>query len=228
MPTRPLPPIIRNKPQTAKEEPTNEYLINSNNTKVVELKNTFNELHSILYTEVPEDKVCEFVSHIVLSFEAKQNLGSLEPPVIKKEPESVKPESVKFDVPYITTSLGKIIPMPLTLPNNATMTVGLKFFDSLKQPISAPKTPGMIEVDNTSICTAQLSTDGSSVVITPVAAGTANITYTDGSIMASDSVTVAEPALASVTFDDADAVLEPIATPSTNTASNTDLASNGQ
>lgn len=97
------------------------------------------------------------------------------------------------------------MPSNLTLPDDQIANVPLKFRDAVGE-VHAPPSGGSVSVDNEAVATAVLADDDASVTITPVADGTAVVTYTntDG-VSDTLTVTVAEPTPTSVEFDPADA-----------------------
>jgi hypothetical protein len=90
----------------------------------------------------------------------------------------------------------------LTLPTNLTATIPLLFTNQVGLPIAAPA-GGSVSVDNTAVATAALTADGSSITATPVADGTANLSYTNGALSATLAINVVTPAASSVSFGQA-------------------------
>lgn len=90
----------------------------------------------------------------------------------------------------------------LTLPANLTATIPLLFTNQVGLPIAAPA-GGSASIDNTAIATAALSADGSSITVTPIADGTANLTYTNGALSATLAISVVIPQPSAVSFGQA-------------------------
>jgi len=90
----------------------------------------------------------------------------------------------------------------LTLPTNLTATIPLLFTKEVGLPIAAPAGGG-VSVDNATIAAAVLSADGGSIEVTPVADGTANLTYTNGTLSAALAISVVTPAASAVSFGQA-------------------------
>lgn len=87
----------------------------------------------------------------------------------------------------------------LTLPTNLTATIPLLFTNQVGLPIAVPAGGG-VSIDNAAVATAALSADGSSITVAPVADGTANLTYTNGTLSAALSIGVVTPAASAVSF----------------------------
>ncbi|HVH77171.1 MAG TPA: hypothetical protein VM755_19825 [Stellaceae bacterium] len=114
------------------------------------------------------------------------------------------PASVRFGIARFTTKGGQSVSGSLNFADDDVATVPLVFKDQ-NGVVHAPPTGGTAASDNSAVATAALSADGGSVVITPVADGSCNVSYSNGALSDSISVTVSPPAPTSVALDAADA-----------------------
>ena len=115
--------------------------------------------------------------------------------------------------------------MPVTLPINAVtlpydqiVTIALEFEDAVGIKRSAPVGATVVSSDPT-IVTASLSADGNSVIIAAAAqSGATTVTYEDGTVTSELSITVIEPVVTSVIFEDGTATFAANPTPPTAAA----------
>lgn len=93
--------------------------------------------------------------------------------------------SVEFAVPR-RYHRGKRLMDRINLPVDQIATVGLVFRNTAGGQVKGPSSGGVVVSANPGIATAELAADGNSVDITPVSgAGSATITYSNGSMSAS-------------------------------------------
>jgi hypothetical protein len=86
-----------------------------------------------------------------------------------------------------------------TIPTDAIVTVPIVFVDQVGRPIAVPA-GGTVAIDNSAIAMPSLSADGGTLTITPVAVGSANVTYTNGGVSLSAGVTVITPVASAASF----------------------------
>jgi hypothetical protein len=87
-----------------------------------------------------------------------------------------------------------------TLPTDAIATIPVLFTDQIGRP-TAITAGGTVSIDNTAVATAVLSSDGSDVIVTPVAVGTANLVYTNGALATLPlGIVVVTPSASAVSF----------------------------
>jgi hypothetical protein len=98
-----------------------------------------------------------------------------------------------------TPEKGSIIMSAITIPTDGVFNIPLLFKDQVGNTV-APPAGGTVATDNTAVATASLSTDGSTVTVTPVAVGSCNLNYSNGPLTATSPVTVTSPIAASVAF----------------------------
>lgn len=100
-----------------------------------------------------------------------------------------------------------------SLKNGKKVTIPIKGLDQFGNDIAVPAGLQATTSDS-AIATVDIGSDGSSIVITSVAAGDVVISIVDGDVSASLSITiepaVEAPKLATLTFDLANAVVEDI------------------
>ena len=88
----------------------------------------------------------------------------------------------------------------LSLVAGSKATIPLVFSNQSGFSFPAPASGGTVTVDNPAIVTPSLSPDGTMLTILAVADGSANVTYTDGTVTATLPTTVSAAVLSSVGF----------------------------
>lgn len=85
----------------------------------------------------------------------------------------------------------------LPLPNDAVATGTVGAVDQVKRTI-APPAGGTVSVADPTVASASLSTDGTTVTVTPVGNGTTTVTYANGSFTDQVTVVVADPTVSAI------------------------------
>jgi len=87
----------------------------------------------------------------------------------------------------------------LTLPTDAIATIPVLFTDQIGRPTAIPA-GGAVSIDTTAVAVVGLTGDGSAVVVTPVAVGTATILYSNGALSAPLGLVVVTPSATTASF----------------------------
>jgi hypothetical protein len=104
--------------------------------------------------------------------------------------------------PGTTTVKGKIMTPTFTIPTDAVFNQKIVWVDQVGRAIPSPA-GGTVSIDNSAVASPTLSADGNEITVTPLAAGTANLVYTNGSVSLAAQVVVVSPVPSSASFGDA-------------------------
>lgn len=130
-----------------------------------------------------------------------------------------KPASVFFAVPHFVTSAGDYVPMAIKIPNDAIAAVPLVFKDQAGHNLAGHTTNVSAEVQDTSLATAEITSDGQWVQITPLkTTGASTITYrdTDDNITNTLDFSIVHPDPSGVEFNEAGTVFSANPNPPTD------------
>lgn len=116
--------------------------------------------------------------------------------------------SVRFSLPQFSDKEGNPMPSSITLPDDQSVNVPLVFRDAVGV-IHAPPDGGSVSSDNPAVATATVAADDGSIDVLSVADGVATITYTNGAVSDTLTVTVAQPTPTSVEFNAGGATFTP-------------------
>lgn len=130
-----------------------------------------------------------------------------------------KPASVFFAVPHFVTSAGDYVPMAIKIPNDAIAAVPLVFKDQAGHNLAGHTTNVSAEVQDTSLATAEITSDGQWVQITPLkTTGASTVTYrdTDDNITNTLDFSIVHPDPSGVEFNEGGTVFSANPNPPTD------------